>query len=349
MCRESDSFGATMQKHMKKLSLVLAIAISVPAFAADPADSSAAADPFATAKAFDKDGNGQLSSAESQALKDYFASTAAIRSLDANKNGVLEDAEIKTLKEAFAAAMNIRTFDTNKNGQFDDGEINALNVGLNKQKAQSSVAGSTGGDAAAPIGSAATTGPKPGPVRPMKTARSFDVDDTNQIEGGESQAIKNAFASTLDLKPFDLNRNGALEDPEIAALNVRLGKPKPAKPAPKIKLPVVENKPEVKPEDKPKETKDGSSIGELAMAEARACDTNRDGKITGLEDMNLRKAFVSNPKSWLYIYDENGNKVLDTDEIIKINNILTPGEPAVGEKALKGKGKAGGKDGPIKL
>lgn len=346
-----DSFDMPMQTHMKILSIILVTAFSVPIFAADPA---AATDPLATAKAFDKDGNGQINGAESQTLKEYFTTTAVIRSLDTNKNGVLEDDEITTLKEAFASAMNIKTFDTNKNGQFDDGEINAVNASLNKLKASSSVAGnpgSTGGDVAAPIGSASSLDPKPGPVRPMKTARTFDADDTNQIEGAEVQVIRNAFANTIDLKPFDLNKNGTLDDPEIAALNVRLGKPKPAKPAPKIKLPVAENKPEVTPENKPKDNKDGSSIGELALAEVRACDTNHDGKIAGLEDMNLRKAFVSNPKSWLYIYDENANKVLDTDEIAKINGILTPGDPAAAAKTQtpKGKGKAGANDGQIKL
>lgn len=337
---------------MKTLIIILVIAFSVPGFGAEPAG---AVDPLVTAKAFDKDGNGQINGAESQALKEYFTSTAAIRSLDTNKNGVLEDDEIKTLKEAFASAMNIKTFDTNKNGQFDDGEINAINAALSKLgKAPGGFAGNAAGTGAGsepPIGTTLSAPPKQGPAHPMKTARTFDVDDTNQIEGAEVAAIKNAFAATLDLKPFDLNKNGILDDPEIAALNVRLGKPKPVKPAQKIKLPAVEKKAEVKPENNEGGSKDGSSIGELALTEVRACDTNHDGKITGLEEMNLRKAFVSNPKSWLYIYDENANKVLDTDEIAKINSALTPGAPASTAKtpAPKGKGKAGEKDGQIKL
>jgi hypothetical protein len=341
-----------MQTRFNKLSIILVLASTVSVFAADPAVGSGAADSLAIAKAFDKDGNGQLSSAESQALREYFTSTAAIRSLDTNKNGILEDAEIKALKDAFAAAMSIRAFDTNKNGQFDDGEINALNTALNKQKSAGSIAGSPTGAAAGaeiPIGSALSAPPKPGPAHPMKTARSFDLDDTNQIEGAEVAAIRSAFATNPDLKPFDLNKNGTLEDPEIAALNIKLGKPKPVKPAPKIKVPVVENKPELNPENKAKDTKDGSSIGELALAEVREFDVNHDGKITGLEEMSLRKAFVSNPKSWLYIYDENGNKVLDTDEIAKINSILTPGDPAAVAKTQAPKGKAGVKDGQIKL
>ncbi len=325
------------------------MASSAPVFAAGAEGSSTASDPLATAKAFDRDGNGQLSSAEIQELKDYFTGTAVIRSLDANNNGVLDDEEIKKLKEVFVSAMDIRKFDTNKNGQFDDGEINALKAELSKVGNVAANAGSAGAAAAAPIGAAATTGPKPVPAYPVKTARTFDVDGTNQIEGGEVQAIRNALATTIDLKPFDLNKNGTLEDSEIAALNVRLGKPRPAKPAPKIKVPVVENKPEVKPENKTKDTKDGSSISELALAEVREFDVNHDGKITGLEDMNLRKAFASNPKSWLYIYDENANKVLDTDEIAKINGILTLGDPAAAAKAQAPKGKAGVKDGQIKL
>ena len=341
-----------MQTHFKKISIILALASAASVFA----EETVPADPLATAKAFDKDGNGQLSSAEIQALKDYYASTAALRAFDTNKNGILEAAEIKTLNDAFAAAMNIKTFDTNKNGQFDDGEINALNASLNKLKTPSTIAGAAGntaGTGTAPVGSASVLDPSPkqGPAHPMKTARSFDLDDSNQIDGPEKDAIKNAFATTPDLKQFDLNRNGALEDPEIAALNIKLGRPKPAKAAPKIKVPGAENKPEAKPEKKAADNKDGSSIGEKALAEARACDTNHDGKIAGLEIMDLRKAFSSNPNSWLYIYDENGNKLIDNDEIAKINSALAPGAPAAAAKAPapKGKGKAGANDGQIKL
>lgn len=83
-----------------------------------------------------------------------------------------------------------------------------------------------------------------------------------------------------------------------------------------------------KPAAKP--AKPQKSIGELAIDEAKAADQNKDGKITGTEVTALRFAFSKNPKSWLYIYDANGNRLLDDSEIadIKWGPALAPAKPA---------------------
>ncbi|MEK0450241.1 MAG: hypothetical protein RL088_2509 [Verrucomicrobiota bacterium] len=83
-----------------------------------------------------------------------------------------------------------------------------------------------------------------------------------------------------------------------------------------------------KPAAKP--AKPQKSIGELALDEAKAADENKDGKITGTEVTALRSAFSKNPKSWLYIYDANGNRLLDDGEIagIKWGPALAPSKPA---------------------
>ena len=83
-----------------------------------------------------------------------------------------------------------------------------------------------------------------------------------------------------------------------------------------------------KPGSKP--AKPQNSIGELAIDEAKAADQNKDGKITGTEVTALRSAFSKNPKSWLYIFDANGNRLLDDNEIagIKWGPALAASNPA---------------------
>ena len=91
----------------------------------------------------------------------------------------------------------------------------------------------------------------------------------------------------------------------------------PAKAAAKQKKPAAPMKPQ-------------KSIGDLALAEARQADQNKDGHFTGTEVMKLRSMLATNPKSWLYIYDDNGNRMLDDAEIskIKIGPATPPKPPA---------------------
>ena len=63
---------------------------------------------------------------------------------------------------------------------------------------------------------------------------------------------------------------------------------------------------------------DPPTVKDLAIREAQACDTNHNGKIDGNEMAGLRAAQAKNPKSYLYLFDDNGNKYLDDSELSRI-------------------------------
>ncbi len=67
------------------------------------------------------------------------------------------------------------------------------------------------------------------------------------------------------------------------------------------------------------------TVKDLALREARTCDTNRNDKIDAQEMTQLRLAQSKNPKSYLYLFDNNGNNYLDDSEIAKIS--LKPEKP----------------------
>lgn len=110
-----------------------------------------------------------------------------------------------------------------------------------------------------------------------------------------------------------------------------------AEPAPK--KPVAKPKPKSGAAGKKPAPKPQPSIGDLALAEAKKADENRDGRITGTEVSKVRGMFSANPKSWLYIYDDNGNKMLDDQEIGEIKWSATPPPAAPKPKGNPKKGK----------
>lgn len=75
-----------------------------------------------------------------------------------------------------------------------------------------------------------------------------------------------------------------------------------------------------KPKGKPPAKNVGSSVTvkDLALREAKSCDSNRNGRIDAFEMSQLRMAQSKNPKSYLYLFDDNGNKYLDDSEIGRI-------------------------------
>ena len=115
-----------------------------------------------------------------------------------------------------------------------------------------------------------------------------------------------------------------------AVISASAAEPVPKKPAakPKPKPGAPGKKPAPKPQP---------SIGDLALAEAKKADENHDGRITGTEVSKLRGMFSANPKSWLYIYDDNGNKMLDDQEIGEIKWSATPPPAAPAKPQPKGK------------
>jgi hypothetical protein len=84
---------------------------------------------------------------------------------------------------------------------------------------------------------------------------------------------------------------------------------KPVAPAPKPKPKLATSKPVAKP---------APSKGDIALAAARKCDTNKSGSLSGEELTGLRAAF-RDPKNFLDLYDENGSGFLDDQEISKLN------------------------------
>ena len=73
-----------------------------------------------------------------------------------------------------------------------------------------------------------------------------------------------------------------------------------------------------KPPAPPKKPAPALTVKDLANREARKCDANFNGRIDGPEVSQLRTAQSKNPKSYLYLFDDNGNHVLDDAEIAKI-------------------------------
>jgi hypothetical protein len=79
----------------------------------------------------------------------------------------------------------------------------------------------------------------------------------------------------------------------------------------------------------------GPTVKDLAISEARKCDLDYNGRIEGTEVSMLRSSFAKNPKSWLYLYDDNGNRILEDNEISKIK--FTPKPKPVPKKPGAGK------------
>ncbi len=97
-----------------------------------------------------------------------------------------------------------------------------------------------------------------------------------------------------------------------------------------------------------KNPKPQPSVKDLALAEARGCDRNKDGNINGTEVEALRALWPSNPKSWLYLFDDNGNKFLDGSEIFKIQDSLNPKAKAAASALGAPKATASALDAPKK-
>jgi hypothetical protein len=88
-----------------------------------------------------------------------------------------------------------------------------------------------------------------------------------------------------------------------------------------------------KPQQKPKKSTDKKSEPapkpqpsrrDLALKEVRAADHDKDRNIDGLEIMTLNNILKSNPDTFLYLFDENGNKSFDSTEIAAINKAIKP-------------------------
>ncbi len=79
----------------------------------------------------------------------------------------------------------------------------------------------------------------------------------------------------------------------------------------------------------PKNVAPSLTVKDLALREARTCDTNHNGKIDASEMSAVRAAQAKNPKSYLYLFDDNSNKHLDDSELSKIRFSPAPPNPFV--------------------
>ncbi len=82
-----------------------------------------------------------------------------------------------------------------------------------------------------------------------------------------------------------------------------------------------------KPQKKPAPS---LTVKDLALREARACDTNHNGKIDANEMSLVRMAQAKNPDSRLYLFDTNDNHYLDDSELGKLR--FAPSKPAAPKK-----------------
>ena len=76
----------------------------------------------------------------------------------------------------------------------------------------------------------------------------------------------------------------------------------------------------------PKKPAPSLTVKDVALREAKTCDANRNGKIDPAEMTPLRMTQSKNPKSYLYLFDDNNNKYLDDSEIAKIQFAPAPGK-----------------------
>ncbi len=77
----------------------------------------------------------------------------------------------------------------------------------------------------------------------------------------------------------------------------------------------------------PKKVAPSLTVKDLALREAKACDANHNGKIDASEMSAVRAAQAKNPKSYLYLFDDNSNKYLDDSELSKIQFSPAPAKP----------------------
>jgi len=91
---------------------------------------------------------------------------------------------------------------------------------------------------------------------------------------------------------------------------------------------------EAKPKKKAPATVPPSvTVKDLAIGEAKKCDTNHNGRIDASEMTTVRQAWKTNPNSYLYLFDDNSNKYLDDSELSKIE--LGGGRKSAAKKKKK--------------
>lgn len=121
---------------------------------------------------------------------------------DKNGNGVIDGEEKDAIRRDYAANPNgeLKRFDTDGDGKLSDEEMAAIKPGSGSKKKQAV----------------------------KDTLAKYDKNGNGVIDGDEVEALRKDYAANPkgDLKVFDTNSDGKLDDKEIAAIKVTKGKKK---------------------------------------------------------------------------------------------------------------------------
>ena len=198
---------------------------------------------------------------------------------DKNHNGVIDEDEKDAIRKDYAAEPNgdLKRFDKNNDGKLDDEEIAAIKPPTGK-------------------GKAASTG-----IADFFT--KYDKNHNGVIDADEKDAVRKDYAASPEgpLKKFDLNRDGKLDDKEIAA----------------IKLPT------------------GKAAGSDVTAFFAKYDKNHNGVIDEDEKDAIRKDYAASPEGDLKRFDKNKDGKLDDEEIAAIKAPKGKSSSGKGGKAGK--------------
>jgi Ca2+-binding EF-hand superfamily protein len=119
-----------------------------------------------------------------------------IAKYDKNGNGIIDGDEKEAIRKDYAANPNgeLKAFDTNGDGKLDDDEIAAIKPGAGSKDK----------------------------TKIQQVLAKYDTNKNGMIDGAEKEALRKDYAANKDgdLKAFDKNKDGKLDDQEIAAITM---------------------------------------------------------------------------------------------------------------------------------
>lgn len=142
---------------------------------------------------------GSLASSNALAAKADGPKAKFFAKYDKNHNGIIDENEKEAIRKDYAANPEgeLKRFDANKDGKLDDEEIAAITPPGKKKEITDFFA-------------------------------KYDKNHNGIIDEDEKEAIRKDYAAKPEgeLKQFDRNKDGKLDDKELAAIKVPVGKQK---------------------------------------------------------------------------------------------------------------------------